>query len=424
MDPVFDAQFLRMKDRLREADHEVAVAYHRDGTFNYAYRQGELLARGDRLRELGEAVPRFQRILRDEPAPLYGDLVLVPVNDERDRDQDEEGFLTVPQALDLIQRTVGRERMFSAEGPLAAPRHIMHTAKLCAATEPEVPGGPDPAPYPPPATPAVGQSGLKLGISDTGLWQIPDPHPWMQGVDGAPDEQGPVVSGGQVSIPYEGGHGTMVAGVARCTAPGVQVYVGNHLPYAGGTLEDMLARDLETLVSQFQPDVINLSAGGYTNGDVAPLAFQEFRARHPDVTLVAAAGNDSTDRPFWPAALDGVIGVGALGADLQNLAWFSNFSTAGSSAGDWVDVYALGEGLVNAFASGVYTYQLPPQQPAVQVFGGMARWSGTSFAVPMVAGLIVAEMARSGSSAPDAWQAVLSTARNIGGFGPVLLPPS
>jgi len=187
------------------------------------------------------------------------------------------------------------------------------------------------------------------------------------------------------------------------------------LPHSGGTLEYMLARDLEGLIAGQSPDLINLSAGGYTHGNVPPLSFIEFRRRHPDVTLVAAAGNDSTDRPFWPAAFDWAIAVGALGADLQNLAWFSNY-------GDWVDVYALGDGVVNAFATGVYNYHLPPQQPATQVFDGMARWSGTSFAAPMVAGLIVAEMARNQSSAMDAWQAVLGTAANTGGFGPVLLP--
>jgi subtilisin family serine protease len=194
------------------------------------------------------------------------------------------------------------------------------------------------------------------------------------------------------------------------------VYVGSHFPYSGGTLEYMLARDLETLITDQSPDLINLSAGGYTHGDVPPLSFIEFRQRHPDVTLVTAAGNDSTDRPFWPAAFDWAIAVGALGADLQNLAWFSNH-------GDWVNVYALGEGVVNAYATGVYTYQEPPKKPAKQVFDGMARWSGTSFAAPLVAGLIVAEMARSQSSAAVAWQAVLGTAANTGGFGPVLLPP-
>jgi subtilisin family serine protease len=315
--------------------------------------------------------------------------------------------------------------MYSAGRRLASPLHVMHTAKLCAATEPEVPGGPAPAPYPPQVTADADQSGILLGISDTGLWEIPDRHSWMSGVDGVLDQRGPVLAGGHPGILYEGGHGTMVAGVARCTAPGARLYVGNHFPYAGGTLESDLANDLEALVDQHHPDLINLSAGGYTDGDAAPLSFLEFRQRHPEVTLVAAAGNDSTDRPFWPAAFDWAIAVGALGADLQNLAWFSNYSNSSSTIPNWVDVYALGEGVVNAFATGVYTYHLPPKRPATQVFDGMARWSGTSFAAPLVAGLIVAEMARQPSSPVDAWQAwqtVLGTAADIGGFGPVLLP--
>ena len=106
----------------------------------------------------------------------------------------------------------------------------------------------------------------------------------------------------------------MVAGVARCMAPGSGVYVGSHFPYSGGTLEYMLARDLETLIADQSPDLINLSTGGYTGGDVPPLSFIEFRRRHAGVTLVTAAGNDSTDRPFWPAAFDWAVAVGALGA--------------------------------------------------------------------------------------------------------------
>ena len=64
---------------------------------------------------------------------------------------DEDGHLTVPEALDLIEQRVGKEKMFTDDGPLATPLHVVHTAKLCAANEPEVPGGPAPAPYPPPA---------------------------------------------------------------------------------------------------------------------------------------------------------------------------------------------------------------------------------------------------------------------------------
>lgn len=415
MDPVFDAQYLRMKDPFNNAGYEIAVAYTRAGEVDYVYQVDVLLARQANVPQLRDVLPRLRRESA-RPQPVYGDLVLLPIGG--DGHHDEDGHLTVPDALELIERRVGREKMFSDGERLATAAHIVHTAKLCAATEPEVPGGRAPAPYPPPAAPGAGQEDILLGISDTGLWEQPAPdlHPWLAGVAGVADPPGPTLAGGQLSIPYDGGHGTMVAGMARCTAPGAGVYVGSHFPYSGGTLEYMLARDLETLIADQSPDLINLSAGGYTHGDVPPLSFIEFRQRHPDVTLVTAAGNDSTDRPFWPAAFDWAIAVGALGADLQNLAWFSNY-------GDWVDVYALGEGVVNAYATGVYTYQEPPKKPAKQVFDGMARWSGTSFSAPLVAGLIVAEMAHSQSSAAVAWQAVLGTAANTGGFGPVLLLP-
>ena len=41
----------------------------------------------------------------------------------------------------------------------------------------------------------------------------------------------------------------------------------------------------------------------------------------------------------------------------------------------------------------------------------MARWSGTSFSAPVVAGLIAREIYESGSSADAAAQAVLATAQ-------------
>ena len=49
---------------------------------------------------------------------------------------------------------------------------------------------------------------------------------------------------------------------------------------------------------------------------------------------------------------------------------------------------------------------------------------GTSFAAPMVAGLIAAQMTSTGASASDATQAVLAQAQAqaITGVGPVLFP--
>jgi subtilisin family serine protease len=201
-------------------------------------------------------------------------------------------------------------------------------------------------------------------------------------------------------------------------APESTVYVNDHFTMSGGELEYVIIQKLEQLILDQSPDLVSLSAGTYTRNNWIPLSFSEFHKRHPDITLVAAAGNDSTKRKFYPAAFPWVVGVGALGTDQRHRAWFSNY-------GDWVDVYALGEGMVNAYATGVYTYQEPPKEPAKQTFDGMARWDGTSFSTPLVAGLIAEEMTRSGTSAQDATQELLNRARSatIPGVGPALFPP-
>jgi subtilisin family serine protease len=274
---------------------------------------------------------------------------------------------------------------------------------------------------------------VRLVISDTGLLRdfLPgnldvDRYRWFEGVDGDPREDplgrvlprglpGVPEEGEWRSIPFEAGHGTFVAGVARSMAPRASVYVGNHFTMTGGALEYEVTRGLEELIGNQKPHVVNVPAGSYTRKDLPPLSFSDFHRRHDDITLIAAAGNDSTDRPFWPAAFDWAIGVGALGADEQNLAYFSNH-------GDWVNVYALGEGLVNAYATGVYTYHEPPKRPTQQVFRGMARWDGTSFASALVSGLIVAEIARDGGPARNAARRVLDAAPVIRGVGRYAAP--
>jgi subtilisin family serine protease len=190
--------------------------------------------------------------------------------------------------------------------------------------------------------------------------------------------------------------------------------VADHFPASGAWLEHDIVASVERLATDFAPDVISLSAGSYTRAGFEPLSFTAFHERHPGIMLVAAAGNEATDRPFYPAAFDWVIGVGALATDQEHRAWFSNY-------GPWVDVYALGEGMVNAYASGVYEYQEPPRRPARQTFDGMARWDGTSFATPLVAGLIAARMAEQPQeTAGQAARAVLTSAVDLPGVGRAL----
>ena len=106
---------------------------------------------------------------------------------------------------------------------------------------------------------------------------------------------------------------------------------------------------------------------------------------------------------------------GRLSADWRCRAYFSPRAL--------VDVYAPGEGLVNAFEPGS-TCAPSGRDDQVRNFAGMARWSGTSCATPIVSGLIVAGMSDTGESASQAAAVLLAQAQaqSMPGVGRAMFP--
>ena len=295
---------------------------------------------------------------------------------------------------------------------IATPDHVLTAAQImnpCSAKEPEpVPPteGPDPALCP------DGGVKVRIFVADTGL--VFGAAPWLAGVHGDPD---PGNRPDGVILPY-GGHGTFVTGVLRCIAPESQVHVANIFDTAGSALESEVVTRL-TAASGFGFEILHLTASCMTRLNIPLLALEawlEQLTAYQGVVCIAPAGNNRTRRPSWPGAFPNVISVGALAANRHDRAEFSDY-------GGWVDVYAPGEDLVNAFGSGRYTYQVTPGAGEA-TFSGLARWSGTSFSAPIVTGLIAARMARRDESAEEAAGALLARARaqRIAGTGPVLLP--
>jgi subtilisin family serine protease len=260
--------------------------------------------------------------------------------------------------------------------------------------------------------------GARIYIADTGLIAEPEwrSHSWLRGVKGAPDPLDPWP--GRTIKPYAA-HGTFVAGVAKCMAPAAHVYVSNVFKIAGSALESDLVQDLAAALDRGF-DIFNLSITTPSRGDLVMLGFEAWRdllRQHPGVVCVVAAGNDNRPEEFWPAAYPEMVSVGALAADWRSRASFSNH-------GDWVKVYAPGRELVNAYAIGTYECAETPYEGEIRRFYGMAKWSGTSFSTPLVAGLIAARKSRTGTTARQAADSLLIDARTqaIPHIGPILLP--
>ena len=136
-------------------------------------------------------------------------------------------------------------------------------------------------------------------------------HEWLKSVQRAPnsDDVWDVERDGYGDT--ESGHGTFIAGLILQVAPSASVYAVKVLDSHGVGDDFDVAKAMAQLPSDI--DIINLSLGGYTDRDAPPLAISTaMRGDGQPPAVVAAAGNQSANRPFWPAAFEQVLAVGAV----------------------------------------------------------------------------------------------------------------
>ena len=207
-------------------------------------------------------------------------------------------------------------------------------------------------------------SGIVVAVLDTG---INTSHP---------DLSGNIIEGWNYvdnndDVTDNDGHGTMVTGIIAAMANNSVGIVGvasnvsimplKVLSTSGGSWIDLDRAILRAAHSGAR--IITMSLGGeYSRLSMAMEAAIN-HAYQDGCILVAAAGNDNNSEPFYPAACENVIAVGAI--DQTSIkASFSNY-------GNYIDFCAPGVNIVTTSKNGNYVYG-----------------SGTSFAAPFVAGVI------------------------------------
>ncbi len=245
-----------------------------------------------------------------------------------------------------------------------------------------------------------GDAAVRIAVVDSG---VDVAHPDLAGrvtdtynaVDGSTDVTDAV------------GHGTFVAGVAAATADngigiagasaGASVMAVKVADPAGDVFADKEAAGI-VWAADHGADVINLSLGSASPDQIESDAIAY--AVGKGVLVVAAAGNNGTTSPSYPAAYPKVVAVGATDAAGHR----PNFS----QYGPWVTVGAPGTGLTSTTPTAGSAFFAP----------GYDTGDGTSFSTPLVA----AEAAllwsqRRSATADEVRAAIVASAHGYAGLG-------
>jgi len=362
--------------------------------------------------------------LAERREELAGGLVAVPVRNPEPIDIHNEGrwsVLPVQEALDRLREA----------GAVAEPNHIVlgsqgirgfpvggevHFAGGMWFTSEIVDNGngpalrttSDPAPEPawlPQPLGLTGHTPPKILILDTGLRtvggqgdEVEHPYltcarlhsPWLQHAPaGAIDDEDELDDDASGTLDFEAGHGTFITGIIQQICPDAEVHIAGVLSSFGdGDVANVVAV-FELANRQAGPfDIVNMSFGTYMSDNDGTLLGAALRRLLGAGLGISAVGNQATSRPYFPAALNGIVGVGGLGQN--DKAWFTNF-------GGWVDACAPAIDVVS-------TFFVRADARIDERVTGWARWSGTSFAAPKVAAVIAREMYLTGVGPRAAWK--------------------
>lgn len=247
--------------------------------------------------------------------------------------------------------------------------------------------------------------GIVVAVVDTGI----DPtHPFLAGHIAAngydfigqdfdpTDERDFVDNDGDGAIDEQYGHGTFIASLVLAVAPDAQILPIRVLDAEGFGSASTVGAGI-VWATDAGAQIINVSVEMGTVSEAVKEAISYARDR--GVLVVAAAGNEAMSSVGFPARFNDVLAVTALGTG-DVLAAFAN-------SGSQVDLAAPGVGLIGA---------MPMDKSA----SGTARWSGTSFSAPLVAGsaaLVLASQPK--LDAVEAGSVLLDTARPIDAQNPM-----
>ncbi|MEU6351816.1 S8/S53 family peptidase [Streptomyces sp. NPDC047072] len=422
-------RFHEQFDQIQRSMPDVPLALGPDDASEFVYEKGVVLARDGRDAQFVEDTVRTHfteatgltgdAVRRDSPETNRSGITRIRVGDPGHGDH--RGDRAVTNALRALSEREGR-----AGRRLVSRNHVVSLSVNCCPGDEPVPAalsqGTNPAPELAGHDP---DTAVKVLVVDNGLTHDHALVPLLAHVDG--DLHGTETDSDGNLLQYIG-HGTFIAGVLAAVAPNTNVTVRSSLNDAGAILESEFGDRLFDAVADGWPDIISLSAGTSNGSGDGLLGLEAFmqELRTQGTLLVAAAGNNASANPFWPAAYadqpdyqDVVLSVGALRGDGEYGACFSNY-------GSWVKVFAPGERLTSTltgFDAPVpyeyqhstydacrfgFTYVCTCQSPSHTgvlsddgtttatpdqvMFEGYAHWSGTSFATPVAAGLVAAHM--------------------------------